>query len=686
MFTKLQLRVFIFFIFSIASSLGESSPGCETNSSDSFGYHCYESGPNNQCNTFALLRTNSYFSSLFNLSFFLGLNRFSLAEANGFNANKEYLPFDQPLLIPIDCQCKNGVFSAELTKTTAKGESFNGIVESLEGLTTCKDIKEKNPSVSSWGNIQDKVQLLIPLKCACPFEISTEVKLLLSYPISEGDTVSNLAIKFNTTPEGIVFANNRSASGFKADSLVPSSTILIPLRGKPLIGSLEKPSEPGLGYPAVVKKHKRKSKKMWKIGLYIALSGVAFGISIAIVVAFILMQWKKRKMEYITNTAKDVELQQLSLSVRTTSEKKVSFEDSQCPFEAQIIEPTPCKVVVEAFTLEELRKATEEFSSSNLIEDSVFHGRLNGKNLAIKRMKTETVSKVEFGLFHDSVHHHPNIIRLLGVSVAEEGAPDSHLVFEYAKNGSLKDWLHGGLAMKSQFIASCYCFLTWNQRLRICLDVATALQYMHHIMNPCYVHRNIKSRNIFLDEEFNAKVGNFGMAKCTEDDISQGQGQDQDQDRDRNQPCSSQSRHWAKGYLAPEYLHHGVIAPSIDIFSYGVILLEVLSGQLPISRNSEKGKGSVWLSEKIKFVIQSDNAKELREWMDNALGENYSFDAAITIANLARACVEYDPSLRPNAGEIVEKLSRLVEELPEVEQFTICESSCKPLVRAAANN
>ncbi|KAM7468910.1 hypothetical protein LguiA_007093 [Lonicera macranthoides] len=497
MFTKFQLRAFIFFIFSIASSLGESFPSCETNSSDSFGYHCYESGPNNQCNTFSLLSTNSYFL---------------LAEANGFNANKEYLPFDQPLLIPIDCKCKNGVFGVELMKTTAKGESFNGIVD-------------------------------------------TEVKLLLSYPVSESDMVSNLVVKFNTTPEGIVFANNNSALGFKADSLVPCSTILIPLRGKPLFGSLEKPSEPRLGYPAVVRKHKRKSKKMWKIGLYIALSGVALGISIAIRVAFILMHWKKRKMEYITNTTKDIELQQLSLSIIMTSEKKVSFEDLQDPYEAQIIKTTPRKVVVEAFTLEELRKATKEFSSRNLIEDSVFHGQLNGKNIAMKCTKTETVSKVEFGLFHDSIDHHPNIIRLLG-------------------------------------------------------------------------------------------------------------------DLDGDQPCSSHSGHWAKGYLAPEYLHHGVIASSIDIFSYGVILLEVLSGQLPISRNREKGKGSVWLSKKIKFDIQTDNVEELREWMDNALGENYSFDAAITIANIARACVEDDPSLRPNAGEIVEKLSRLVEELPEGEQFT----------------
>ncbi|KAM7468865.1 hypothetical protein LguiA_007048 [Lonicera macranthoides] len=437
-------------------------------------------------------------------------------EANGFNANKEYLPSDQPLLIPFDCKCKNGVFGAELTKTTAKGKSFNGIV-------------------------------------------NTEVKLLLSYPVSESEIVSNLVVKFNTTPEGIVFANNSSASGFKADSLVPCSTILIPLRGKPLFGSLEKPSEPGLGYPAVVRKHKRKSKKMWKIGLYIALSGVAFWISIAI--------------------------------------GKVSFANSQDRFEAQIIKPTPLKVVVEAFTLEELRKATKEFSSINLIEDSVFHGQLNGKNIAIKCTKTETVSKVEFGLFHDSVHHHPNIIRLLVVSVAEEGGARLKLGFRVCEKWAFKELAPWWSSNEEPI----HCFLL------------------------LFPNINVKSRNIFLDEEFNAKVGNF----------------------------------------APEYLHHGVIASSIDILSYGVIFLEVLSGQLAISWNSEKKKGSVWLSEKIKFDTQTDNAEELREWMDNALGENYSFDAAVTIANIARSYVEDDPSLRPNAGEIVEKLSGLVKELPE---------------------
>ncbi|CAK9161705.1 unnamed protein product [Ilex paraguariensis] len=672
---KLQLTAYSYFIWAIASALGQNSLSCDSTFPDASGYRCNGSGSHDQCRTYALIRANSFYSSLFNLSFYLGINQSELADANGFPADMEFLPKDHPLLIPIHCKCNDGLFEAVVTKTTIKGESFYGIAESLEGLTTCKAIREKNPGVSPW-ELGEKLQLLIPLRCACPSSLgrAQQLKLLLSYPISQGDTIFNLALKFNTSAEAVISVNsNRSEATFKPESLVPLSTLLIPLNGMPNIGSLAKPD---LGYPAtsipVVNLHRKKSKK-WKIGLYIALSGIAFGAIIAVTAAFLVIQRRRRKKQ---NSCKmvDMELQQVSLSIRSSSKKKVSFETSQNLLELQILNTTPRKVVVEIYSIKELRKATEDFNSGNLIEDSIFYGRLNGKNLAIKKTQRETVSKVEFELFQDPIHHHPNIIRLLGTCVTE--GPDSFLVFEYAKNGSLKDWLHGGLAMKSQFIASCYCFLTWNQRLKICLDVATGLQYMHHIMNPRYVHRNIKSRNIFLDEEFNAKIGNFGMASCVDDDS-------EDQ-----KPYSSHIPSWSKGYLAPEcYLHKNLITPSIDIFAYGVVLLEILSGQTPITGANEREEGSVWLSEKIKIILQSDNADELREWMDSALGENYSFEAAVTLANLARACVEDNPSLRPNAGEIVDKLLRLVDELPEEgEQFSICESSCKPLVKAVANN
>ncbi|KAK9272832.1 hypothetical protein L1049_003210 [Liquidambar formosana] len=409
--SKLYLRALVFFTWVSVAVLGHNLLSCETTSPDAYGYHCNANGSlQDQCGTYVVLRTNSYYSSLFNLSNFLGINRFVIADTNGFSPDTEFLPKDQPLLIPIDCNCDGGFFQAELTKTTIEGESFYGIAESLEGLTTCRAIQEKNPSVSPWG-LADKVRLLIPLRCACPSssEGSTQTRLLLSYPVGEGDTISSLASTFNTTPEAIISANNRSGGTLKQNSLVPVSTLLIPLKSEPIL--LAKPREPSLGFssssiPVIQSPHKKHSK-MWNVGVYIAFSGVALGVSIAIAAAFLLIQWKKKKQ--IACQTGDLELQQLSLSVRTTSEKKVSFEGSQDTLDGQIIETTPHKMLVETYTVEELRRATEDFNSSNLIEGSVFHGRLNGKNLAIKRTQAETISKIEFGLFHDAIHHHPNI-------------------------------------------------------------------------------------------------------------------------------------------------------------------------------------------------------------------------------------------------------------------------------------
>ncbi|XP_071708282.1 protein LYK2-like [Rutidosis leptorrhynchoides] len=407
---------------------------------------------------------------------------------------------------------------------------------------------------------------------------------------------------------------------------------------------------------------------MWEPQVYISVSIVAFIICIAIVASTLyIILWKNKNKTInlhhgsLSNKNVDLELQQLSLSVRSLSENKISFESS-----------THKPIVVETFTIEELNTATANFCSSNLINGRVYHGRHKGKELAIKCTNQHLVSKIKFELFQDSTYFHPNIVKLLGTCTTGE-SDDAYLVFEYAKNGSLKDWIHGGLAIKSQFIASCNCHLTWNQRLRICLDVATGLQFMHQIMSPSYVHRNIKSRNIFLDEEFNAKIGNFGMDECGKSkSISQ-------KGSTGVEPFSCDT-----GYIAPELLGKSsdAMTKSIDIYAFGVVLLEIISGKSPLSKMENEEK-NVLLHEKINLIMQSSDAGEkLREWVDDGLKENYSFDAAVALANLAKACVDEDPLLRPNASEVVQKLSKLVSELHEGEEerFNVGESSSKPLV------
>ncbi|CAL1358352.1 unnamed protein product [Linum trigynum] len=643
------------FLFSslVIAILPQTSPNLKTCNSSS------------SCETFAILHTNPFFSSLSNLTLFLNLNRVAIAEANELPPKTEYFKKDQSLLIPLTCKCSKGGFEAELVKTTVKGDSFSSIAGSLEGLTNIDGIRTRNPNVGPW-NLGEKARILIPLRCGCPEAPLDKARIFLTYPVLPGDSISTLSIKFNASPESIVSANPQLQA-----KLQPFTSVLIPVTEKPHIL-----------FPNF---RLRRKKMRRKVGMYVAvICGVILGcIAIAAGVFVALMQLKKREAQKQGNQLgkkqrskdADVELQQLSLSVRTTSDKKVSFESSQHENvdlnhpHSQIVEattPRQKRTILESYTVEEIQRATEDFDSGNHIQGSVYHGRLNGKNMAIKRLKSEHVSKIEFGILSNPTHHHPKILKVLGTCLSEEGSNCSYLVFEYAKNGSLKDWLHGGLAMKNQFIASCYCFLTWDQRLKICLDVAVGLQYMHHIMSPSYVHMKLRSRNIFLDEEFTAKIGNFAMAKLVEED---------DQiDID---------------YLAPEYVNQEVIAPSIDIFAYGVVLLEVLSGKTAMARGDEKGKGSVKLCESVKRVLDSENDVDLKEWIDGVLGDGYSLDEALTLANLARTCVDEDPSLRPSAGDIVEKLSALVEESSmgeggESSNVLFSESSSKPLVKAAA--
>ncbi|KAL3636678.1 hypothetical protein CASFOL_018977 [Castilleja foliolosa] len=687
MITMLKLIAFSVFLHLTLSQI------CDTKATFSSQFYCDHNNKNQErkCKTFAILRANSHFSSISNLTAYLNIPRSELAEANNFSSEVELFSNDQLVLIPLDCKCNNdGFFEAEIRKTTLKGESFFEIAESLNGLTTCKAIREKNPSFSP-SNLAEKSKLLVPLKCACPYSSSVEPKdpvisHLLSYPVEKGDTLPELASKFNISQENIISANNKfSKSRFKPENyslLSPFSTLLLPLgKNKPFFSFLLKPQEPSLGYIDIHFQNnpkRRKKPKIHMLGVYISVPIIAILVCLAILAAIFFFHRKKMTENKgpIKNGA-DLETQQLGLSIRTTSDNKVSFEGSQYNFDEptttdNYTTATPHKApLIENYSFEDLQKSTEDFSSSNLIEGSVFHGRLKGKNLAIKRVKSDLISKVDHQVFDERSQRHINMIRLLGT--CQTDGPDSFVVFEYAKNGSLKDWIHGGLAIKSHFIESCSCFLTWDQRLRICLDVATALQYMHHVMNPSYVHRNIKSRNIFLDEDFSAKVGNLGLARCIkEPEIDE-----------KEESSFSQGQIWNKGYLAPEYLAQGTISPSIDVFAYGVVLLEVLSGKPPVRRD-EEGKSGIFvkLSDEIKRVLGSDGADELRGWIDGALGENYSFDAAVMLANLAKSCVDDDFSLRPNAGEIVEKLLRLVEDSPETDdQFSVCESSCKPLVK-----
>ncbi|CAH8354345.1 unnamed protein product [Eruca vesicaria subsp. sativa] len=497
---------------------------------------------------------------------------------------------------------------------------------------TSYDLLSSDPDESSSSSLHVKLRLAV--KCCCPKEegVSKARRFLVTYPASEGESVSSLADKIKTREDAIVSANSSNNTG-----VVP-----LPLPRTPPLD--HKPQNT----TTTTSRQKKKRSKMKK--LMMAVSGAIAGV-MGLITLMVLgyLHWKKetRLESWISN--KDPETRQLSLSIRTTSDKKISFEGSQ---EGSILESvvgttTPRKPLLEIYEFEELERATDNFSSSNHIKGSVYFGCLKGKDLAIKQVSASVMKRFDFGLLNDQSHYYNhNLMRVHGTCFREEGG--CYLVFEYAKNGSLWDWLQNKLAIKNQFIESCYCFLAWKQRIKICHDVAIALKFMHRIN---YVHGNITSRNVFLNGDLRGKVGKFGMSK---DAPVQG-------------------------------------SPATDVFAYGIMVMEVLSGQTPemlLGAREEENRVGEW--KRVRGVF--GEKETLREEMDSTLGESYSVDSAYEMARIATDCTEEEAELRPSAAEIAERVSRLVEEdddeeaavLIERDNTLISESSYKPLVRNAS--
>lgn len=233
------------------------------------------------------------------------------------------------------------------------------------------------------------------------------------------------------------------------------------------------------------------------------------------------------------------------------------------------------------------------------------------------------------------------------------GSEHLFLVYEYAENGSLNDCLRNqSLIGRNRFTQST-AYLPWTARVRIALDVASGLDYIHNYTNPSFVHKDVKSSNILLDGSFRAKVANFGMAKSA---ATSGAG-----------PLLTRHIAGTQGYMAPEYLEHGLVTVKADVFAYGVVLLEILSGKDAIVRPedeaanpSEKERA---LSDIIFDVLDASPERQtaqLRAFMDPQLHSAYPMDIATSIASLAKTCVDADPAVRPSMKDVTFALSKML--------------------------
>ncbi|MED6144491.1 hypothetical protein PIB30_016159 [Stylosanthes scabra] len=286
------------------------------------------------------------------------------------------------------------------------------------------------------------------------------------------------------------------------------------------------------------------------------------------------------------------------------------------------------------FSYEELAKATNGFSIANKIGQggfgSVYYAELRDEKAAIKRMDMQASKEFLAELKVLTHVHHLNLVRLIGYCV--EGS--LFLVYEYIENGNLSQHLR----------VSGRDPLSWPIRVQIALDSARGLEYIHEHTVPVYIHRDIKSANILIDKNFRAKVADFGLTKLTEYGSS-----------------SLQTRLVGTfGYMPPEYAQYGEVSPKIDVYAFGVVLYELISGKEAIIKTNEivtESKGLVALFEEV--LSQPDPKEDLSKYVDPRLGANYPVDSVFKMCQLARACTHENPQLRPSMRSIVVALMTL---------------------------
>ncbi|XP_059073182.1 leucine-rich repeat receptor protein kinase HPCA1 [Cryptomeria japonica] len=291
------------------------------------------------------------------------------------------------------------------------------------------------------------------------------------------------------------------------------------------------------------------------------------------------------------------------------------------------------------FTFQELKQATNNFSTSNEIGSGgygmVYKGILaaSGQMVAVKRAKEESMQggeefKTEIELL--SRVHHKNLVGLVGFCF--EGG-EHMLVYEYMPNGSLRDNLSGRTGIN----------LDWRKRIRIALGAARGLTYLHDHANPAIIHRDVKTSNILLDQNLNAKVADFGLSKLIADTGGGGH-------------VSTQVK-GTMGYLDPEYYMRQQLTHKSDVYSYGVVLLEMLTARQPI----ERGK---YLVREVRTAIEIGgiNSQAGLQLLDSAL-RNSPINPSVleSFVSLALRCCEDYGVNRPKMSEVVKELESMAE-------------------------
>ncbi|KAM3228114.1 hypothetical protein ACQJBY_059681 [Aegilops geniculata] len=285
------------------------------------------------------------------------------------------------------------------------------------------------------------------------------------------------------------------------------------------------------------------------------------------------------------------------------------------------------------FSFHGLQSATDNFNSKNILGQGgfgvVYKGCLrNGTLVAVKRLKDPDVTgevqfQTELELIGLAVHR--NLLRLYGFCMTSK---ERLLVYPYMPNGSVADRLR-------EYHHGKPC-LDWSKRMQIAIGAARGLLYLHEQCNPKIIHRDVKAANILLDGSFEAVVGDFGLAKLL----------------DRQDSHVTTAVRGTVGHIAPEYLSTGQSSEKTDVYGFGILLLELITGPKTLSNgHGQSQKGMI-----IDWVRELNEEKKLDKLVDRDLKDSFDVAELECAVDVILQCTLTNPILRPKMSEVLQAL------------------------------
>ncbi|KAL6884573.1 hypothetical protein ACP4OV_010509 [Aristida adscensionis] len=549
---------------------------------------CSAISPNPLCNSFLYVtpegRTLSEVAAVFdgNASLIKPIRRLSGSE-------------DFLVSVPCKCEAINDTMTALIHDTLYEvkgGDTADGIkVNNFSGLAM-------DAHVNATGE-----KITVHLPCGCS---STASDGVLSYAVQDEDTLSTLASLFRSSSQDIL---NLNPSLTNPDFIRTGWILFIPM-----------------GVPGSSKKN---------VGSLSIIIAASISAAILLLCVFtVILRLKRRTSQH------NVEVPENKMERILSNASIAALESHFFPsLRIDVVDPFQTERPV-IFSLKTVGDATANFDEKRKIGEggygSVYLGFIGAHEIAVKKMKASKSKEFFAELKVLCKVHHINVVELIGYAAGDDHL---YLVYEYVQNGSLSEHLHDPLLKGHQP-------LSWTARTQIALDSARGIEYIHDHTKACYVHRDIKTSNILLDNGLRAKVADFGLVKLV-------QRSDEDE-------CVATRLVGTPGYLPPESVLELHMTTKSDVYAFGVVLAELITGFRALMRdNKEANKMKSLISVMRKAFKSEDLETSLETIIDPNLKDNYPIEEVCKMANISIWCLCEDPLNRPEMRDIMPTLSQI---------------------------